>query len=150
MYTMYTMYMNGPIQFDGVAEARARLKELLDAAARGIPAGLRREQVGFAIVDAARLQHLLARHAGRPEVVAEAGGWSVFLPGTPIAADGATLPDAVNDRVEALREYAADWVDHLSAAPNHEDNWWLVQLVAVSSDEELIDWLSAGQYAHPA
>jgi endonuclease V-like protein UPF0215 family len=141
------MYMSGLVQFDSVAEGRAHLKELLDAAARGVPAGLRRERTGFAIVDAARLRRLLTTQSRRPEVVAEADGWSIFLPDTPVAADGAALTEAVDGMVDALREYAVDWVDRLFAAPNHADNWWLVQLVAVSSDDDLADWLTAGQYA---
>ena len=74
----------------------------------------------------------------------------MFIPGTPIAADGATLTEAVAEMVDALRAYAADWIDHLSTAPNHADNWGLVQLIVLSSDEELADWLSAGQLAAQA
>jgi predicted RNase H-like HicB family nuclease len=133
-----------------VAEGRAHLRELLDAAARGVPAGLRRDRTGFVIVDATRLRQLLATRSRCAEAVAEAGGWSIFIPDIPIAADGATLDEAVDDMVVALREYAADWVDRLSTAPNHRDNWWLVQLVELSSDEELADWLTAGQLAHQA
>lgn len=144
---MYIMYMTGRVQFESVAEGRAHLKELLDAAARGIPAGLRRDREGFAVVDAARLRHFLASLSHSAEVVAEADGWSVFIPGTPIGADGATLAEAVAEMVDALREYAADWIDHLSATANHADNWGLVQLVVLCSDDELADWLSAGQLA---
>ena len=147
---MYIVYMPSQVQFDSVAEGRAHLKELLDAAARGIPAGLRRDREGFVVVDAARLRHHLAGLSRRAEVVAEADGWSVFIPGTPVAADGATLAEAVGEMVDALREYAADWVDHLSTAPNHADSWGLVQLVVLSSDDELTDWLAAGQLAKQA
>ena len=147
---MYIMYMASQVQFESVAEGRAHLKELLDAAARGIPAGLRRDREGFAVVEAARLRRFLSSLSRSAEVVAEADGWSVFIPGTPIAADGATLTEAVVEMVDALREYAADWIDHLSTAPNHADNWGLVQLVVLSSDEELADWLSAGQLAAQA
>jgi hypothetical protein len=141
------MYMAGQIQFDSVAEGRAHLKELLDAAAHGIPAGLRRDREGFAVVDAARLRHFLASVSRSAEVVAEAAGWSVFIPGTSLAADGETLIAAIADMVDVLREYAADWIDHLSTAPNHADHWGLVQLVVLSSDDELARWLSAGQAA---
>jgi hypothetical protein len=147
---MYIMYMAGQVQFESVAEGRAHLKELLDAAARGIPAGLRRDRDGFAVVDAARLRHFLASVSRGAEVVAEADGWSVFIAGTPVAADGATLAEAIAETVDALREYVADWIDHLSTAPNHADNWGLVQLVVLSSDDELADWLSAGQLAAQA
>jgi predicted RNase H-like HicB family nuclease len=147
---MYIVYMPSQVQFDSVAEGRAHLKELLDAAARGIPARLRRDREGFAVVDAARLRQFLAGLPRHAEVVAEAGGWSVFIPGTPVAADGETLAEAVEEMVDALREYAADWVDHLSTASNHADNWGLVQLVVLSSDNELAEWLSSGQLAKRA
>ena len=147
---MYIMYMTSKVQFESVAEGRAHLKELLDAAARGVPAGLRRDREVFAVVDAARLRRFLSSLSRSAEVVAEADGWSVFIPGTPIAADGATLTEAVAEMVDALREYAADWIDHLSTAPKHADNWGLVQLVVLSSDEELADRLSAGQLAAQA
>ncbi|MEO6794103.1 MAG: prevent-host-death protein [Mycobacterium sp.] len=133
--------------FYTVTEGRAQLRKLLDAAAHGYPAGFRRDRAGFAVVDTNRLRHLLATHSRRPEVIAEADGWSVFIPDAPIAADGATLGEAVAEMVDALREYAADWVDHLSTAPNHADNWWLVQLTALSDDDELAGWLTAGQLA---
>jgi hypothetical protein len=146
MYTMYTMYMP-EVWFDSVAEGRSHLRELLDAAARGFPAGLRRDNAGFAIVDAARLRQLLAVRSRHAEIVAEADGWSIFVPGIPVAADGETLPEATAQMIDALREYAADWIDRLHVAPNHTENWWLVQLVELSSDAELADWLTAGQLA---
>jgi predicted RNase H-like HicB family nuclease len=139
------MYMASQVQFDSVAEGRAHLKELLDAAARGIPAGVRRDREGFAVVGADRLRRYLAGVSHGAEVVAEADGWSVFIPGVPVAADGVTLAEAIAEMVDALREYAADWIDHLSIAPNHADNWGIVQLVVLSSDDELVDWISAGQ-----
>lgn len=139
--------MPSHVQFESVAEGRAHLKELLDAAAGGIPAGLHRDRDRFAVVDAARLRHFLSSLSRRAEVVAEANGWSVFIPGTPVAADGATLDEAITETVDALREYASDWVDHLSTVPNHVHNWGLVQLIALSTDAELADWLSAGQLA---
>src|SRR5690606_3938806 len=75
------------------------------------------------------------------EVVSENNGWSVFLPGLPIAADGATLDEAIDETVLALREYAEDWQDRLRNAPNHRENWGLVQLVSLSTDAQLRDWL---------
>jgi Antitoxin of toxin-antitoxin, RelE / RelB, TA system len=139
--------MPSPVQFGNVAEGRAHFKELLDAAAGGIPAGLNRDRDRFAVVDATRLRHFLSALSRPANVVAEADGWSVFIVGTPVAADGGTLEQAIHEAVDALREYAADWIDHLSTAANHADNWGLVQLVTLSSDEELAEWLSAGQLA---
>ncbi len=76
-------------------------------------------------------------NALRVTAMAEAGGWSVYLPGHPVAADGATLDEAVTGMVDALREYAADWREGLSEAPNHRGNAELVRLVELSDDEQL-------------
>jgi hypothetical protein len=99
------------------------------------------------VVDVARLRQLLSSPVPTPQVVPEADGWSVFIPGVPVAADGSTLDEALDELVDALREYACDWADHLSAAPNHRRNWGLVQFVELSTDQELADWASAGQHA---
>jgi hypothetical protein len=65
----------------------------------------------------------------------------VFIPGLPIAADGATFDEAISEMVDALREYAQDWQERLLNAPNHRDNWGLVQLISLSDDEQLRSWL---------
>jgi hypothetical protein len=44
--------------------------------------------------------------------------------------------------IDALREYADDWQDHLYNVPNHADNWGLVHLIALSSDDQLREWLT--------
>ena len=78
-------------------------------------------------------------------MVAEAEGWSVHVPGTPIAADGPDLEGAVEEFVEALREYSEDWEDRLRLAVNHEHLWPLVLFVVMSSDAELASWVYAGE-----
>lgn len=83
-------------------------------------------------------------HHPRAEVIAEARGWSVVIPGIPVAADGATLTGALDEMVDALREYATDWVNHLATAPNHAGNGWLVQVARRLDDESLADWLVNG------
>lgn len=54
-------------------------------------------------------------------VVAENDGWSIMIPGIPVAADGATLAGAVEEMVDALRTYAEEWSDHLQLASNHAE-----------------------------
>jgi hypothetical protein len=66
----------------------------------------------------------------------------VFIPGTPVAADGATFDEAIEEMIDALREYAEDWTDHLRLAPNHRDHWGLVQLVSLCDDGQLTEWLT--------
>lgn len=75
------------------------------------------------------------------EVVPEGGGWSVFIPGAPIAADGATLDAAITEMIDALREYAEDWRAHLRASPTHRQHQHLVELINQSDDAQLRDLL---------
>ncbi|MBB5153558.1 prevent-host-death protein [Saccharopolyspora phatthalungensis] len=130
------------LHYGSYTEARAHLKDLLDAAERGRVATVRRDSALTAVVDVERLRHFLASLViSRAQVVPEAGGWSVFIPGLPVAADGATFDEAIAEMIDALREYADDWQDRLLDAPNHREHWGLVQLVSLSNDEQLRDWL---------
>ncbi|TLP62026.1 type II toxin-antitoxin system HicB family antitoxin [Microbispora triticiradicis] len=122
----------------GYREALARLGELLDAAERGRSATVRCGDRTVAVVD----RHALARiYPSKVQVVAEESGWSAFIPGLPVAADGSTFDEAIGELLDALREYAEDWQDHLSDAPDHRDNWGLMQMICLSSDAQLRQWL---------
>ena len=66
---------------------------------------------------------------------------SVFFPGRPVAADGAMFDEAIAEMIQALREYADDWQERLLDSPNHRENWGLVQLISLSDDDQLTDWL---------
>lgn len=130
------------VHYDSYTDARNNLKNLLDAAENGLVATVRRDSATTVVLDAERLRYFLASVApSRAQVVKEGGGWSVFIPGLPIAADGATFDEAVSEMVDALREYAEDWQDRLLHAPNHRENWGLVQLISLSDDEQLREWL---------
>jgi len=130
------------VHYDSYTEARAHLKDLLDAAERGRVATVRRDAATTAVVDVERLRRSLAALCpSRAQVVAEAGGWSVFIPGLPVAADGASFDEAVAEMIVALREYADDWQDRLLDAPNHQNNWGLVQMICLSDDDQLREWL---------
>lgn len=128
--------------YDSYTDARAHLKDLLDAAERGTVATVRRDAHLSAVVDGERLRYFLgAMNPSKAQVVAEAGGWSVFIPGLPLAADGATFDEAISEMIVVLREYAEDWQDHLLDAPNHANNWGLVQMISLSDDDQLREWL---------
>ncbi|HEY5985469.1 MAG TPA: type II toxin-antitoxin system prevent-host-death family antitoxin [Streptosporangiaceae bacterium] len=130
------------LHYDSYSEARAHLKEVLDAAESGQLVTVRRESRQAAVLDADRLRHFLATCvASAAKVVAEGGGWSAFIPGLPVAADGATFEEAIDELAIAIREYAHDWHDRLQHAPNHSENWGIVQLVGLSDDDQLRDWL---------
>jgi hypothetical protein len=130
------------LHYNTVSEARAHFSALIDAAEAGVPATVQRDRRRAAVVDADRLRHfLVSMRPARAEVVAEGDGWSILLPGLPIAADGETFEETLDEMVVALREYAEDWADHLRHASNHEQNWGLVQIIDLSSDEQLRGWL---------
>jgi hypothetical protein len=131
-----------PVHYDSYTEARAHLKDLLDAAERGRVATVRRDSAWTAVVDVERLRFFLAELIpSRAEVVPEAGGWSVFLSGVPVSAEGASFDEAVTEMIDALREYAEDWQERLLDAPNHRENWGLVQLISLSDDGQLRAWI---------
>ncbi len=132
------------VNYGSAREAREHFKDLLDAADEGRPATVTRDERRVAAVDADRLVHFLTRlHPCGVQAVADGDGWSLFLPGVPVAADGATLEEAVEEMVDALRDYAEAWTERLRLAPNHEDNWGLVQIVTLASDDQLRNWLLA-------
>lgn len=131
--------------FSSCTTAGVNLRSLLDAAHAGQVTTLDRDQQRFAVVDARVLQAELARlRPSNAVVVAEGGGWAAGLPGLPglpVAGDGTTFDDAVEDLIDALRDYAEDWNERLLHAPNHRANWALVELVELSSDEQLRSWI---------
>ncbi len=130
------------MEYLSYTDTRSQLREVLDTAEAGMPIGVQRHGKQVALIESGKLREVLldSRRLGRPEAVAEAGGWSVLLPGTPIAADGADLDEAVDEFVSALREYAEDWETRLRFAPNHLHHWPLVQFVSLSSDADIAEW----------
>lgn len=128
--------------FGSYTVARTNLRDLLDSAHTGRVTTIDRERERFAVVDADVLRTQLA--ALRPSgavVAAEGGGWSAFLPGLPVSGEGTDLDGALDDLIDAMREYAADWNERLLDAPNHRGNWALVSLTELSDDAQLKDWL---------
>ena len=130
------------VHYDSYTQARDHLKDVLDRAEDGQIVTVRRESATAAVLDARRLRHFLASVVPPcVEVVAEADGWSAFIPGLPIAAAAADYDAVVSDVADALREYAEDW-PRLQHAPNHREHWGLVQLVALSDDDQLREWIT--------
>lgn len=136
--------------FGSYTAARTHLRDLLDTAHTGRVTTVDRDRERFAVVDAEVLRAQLA--ALRPSgavVSAEGGRWAAFLPGTPVAGEGDDLDHALDDLVDALREYAADWNERLVDAPNHRDNWAVVVLTELSDDAQLRSWLLQDDLPHP-
>ncbi|WP_062203915.1 type II toxin-antitoxin system prevent-host-death family antitoxin [Demequina salsinemoris] len=137
--------MTATSDYTSMADARASLAAVLDAAAVGGAVTIgRRGRPASAVVDAEQLRAFLARSVpSRAQVLVEDDGFVLLVEGSPFVSEGATLDDAVADMILALREYAEDWVDHLHSATNHEQSWGLVNLVRLSDDAQLADWLAA-------
>lgn len=90
-----------------------------------------------------RMRHgLSVLVSARPVVSFSDSASHVFIPGLPLSGEGTTLDDALDDLVGEIREYAEAWHSRLLNAPNHRDNWGLVMLADLSTDEQLREWLA--------
>ena len=128
-----------------VSRARANFKDVIDRAEDSLPVQINRGEREFLLMTKVLSVELLTSsdRVPRPEVIPEDGGWSIFLPGVPVAADALTFNDAVSGFVEDLREYTAEWLSRpeFRLAPNHWENMPLVHLVDALTDAELRSWV---------
>ena len=137
------MHIPPPPEFSNFSEARAHFKELLDAARHDQVAKVHRDGELTVVLSGERLlRTLMQANPSRAQSEAQSnGGWAVFLAEPPLAVEGTTFDAAIDEMVGELREYAEDWDDHLGTAPNHREFWGVVQLVKLSTDEQLREWL---------
>lgn len=136
--------------FHSFSDARSNFKGVLDSADSGALTYIDREGSRYVVALADFQRPLLASHLrSNAQVIAEGGGWVVLLPGLPVHGDGETFDEAIADAIDALREYAEDWNDHLRSAPNHAPNRGVVELVELSTDEQLREWLVASPERSP-
>jgi hypothetical protein len=128
--------------FLSFTDARKNFRCVLDAAHEGVVTTVTRDKERFVVLTAdargAELRRLLPSQA---VVVPEGGGWAAFIPGIPVHGDADTFDEAIDDLIDALREYAEDWNERLHAAPNHAGHRSLVELVELSDDDQLREWL---------
>lgn len=136
-----------PIAADYPSYSRARehLKDMLDATATGRTVTIARDGAISAMLPVDPLRAYFFRTVSpRVSVFREDDSVVALMEGRPFVSEGTDVDGALADLVESLREYAADWEDRLQHAPNHHDAWGLVQLVKLSTDAELVDWLERG------
>ena len=128
--------------FKTFTAARNNLRYVLDAAHEGVVTTVSRDNERFVVVPTDALGEQLRRlMPSSAVVVPEGGGWAALIPGVPVHGDADTFDDAIDDLVNALREYAEDWNDRLHAVPNHVQHRTLVELVEFSDDDQLREWL---------
>lgn len=131
--------------YGSYTDARTHLKEVLDATAHGRTVTVRRDEQVSAVVPAEKLREFLFTTVSpHIEIFKENGAVVVLMRGRPFVSEGADVETALADLALSLREYAADWEDRLQYAPNHASAWALVQLVKLSTDEQLVDWFDRG------
>jgi len=131
--------------YESYTAARQNFRSLLDAASAGFVTSLTRDTEQYVVVPAEQLrEELVSLRPSGAEVVAEGGGWAVVIPGLPVHGDGGSFDDALDDAVAALRDYAHDWNERLRTAPNHARHRAVVQVVELSTDLQLRDWLLGG------
>ena len=133
------------VDYPSYSSARTHFKDVLDAAERGRSVTVSRDGTVSVVMQADRLREFFFRSVSpRVEIAQEHGRVIALMSGRPFVSEGASVDDALADLAESLREYAEDWEARLQHAPNHRDNWALVQLVKLSSDEELLEWFERG------
>jgi fibrillarin-like rRNA methylase len=131
-----------PLRYPNGSAARKDFSGFLHAAFDSQVVTVKVADQTVAVVDADVFRTHLARTVpANAQVFEEDGAVAIVLPGRPFAVESTSLPESFEEVIDVLREYAADWQARLHAAPNH-DNWALVQLVELSSDEELTAWLT--------
>src|SRR5690606_22615455 len=114
-------------------EARTHWRDIMNASTQGVPVTIGRHGSAVsAVTDAGRLREYLAETLDPSALTfVENGVHVIVLNRRGFTSEGETLEDAVEDMVHQLREYAEDWGEHYSVAPNHQDNWALVQMISM-------------------
>jgi hypothetical protein len=139
------------LYYGTLKDGRQHLSDVLDAAQDGLMVRLRRgrsnrdERAGsVSVVKTTVLQDILEKLvAASIEAVYNDDDrlHTVAVRGLPLAAEGESLSDAVDELVDDIRDYCDDWVTRLRFAPNHAGNVPLVYLAQSMSDDELHEWL---------
>ncbi len=140
--------MSQVLRYANISDARDNFKLIYDSAAAHICAVIqRKEDEPVAVVN----QHdfLRALRALSPLNAqvrfAKDGSASIWIVGFPISSEGPDFEAAGKELIQALRDYSLTWVEDLRRYPNHENNWGLVNLVLLSTNEELLEHIFGEQ-----
>jgi hypothetical protein len=134
------------LEYQDVFDVSHHIGQALDAARQGVPVSLVQDARRYALVEVDRLLAAFAAASPQARVVHEGDRWCLFVPGLPVLAEGATVNAMLDDALIVLREYADDWVDGVCGPSPSESHWALVQLIALSDDDQLRGWL-VGAYS---
>jgi hypothetical protein len=139
------------LSYATLKDSRDHLSEVLDAAQEGLMVCMRRGRShrdvragSVSVVKTSVLQEILEKLvADSVESVYNENDQlhTVAIKGLPVAAEGKSLSEAVDELVDEIRDYEIDWIARLRFAPNHEGNLPVVYLAQSMSDDELHAWL---------
>ncbi|WP_207205442.1 ribbon-helix-helix domain-containing protein [Microbacterium protaetiae] len=133
------------VDYPSYTNARTHFKDVLDATDRGQTVTVAREGRVSAVVPAERLREFFFRTVSpHVQLARENDRVIALMAGRSFVSEGATVDDALADLLLSLREYAEDWETRLQHASNHRENWALVQLIKLSSDQEVLEWFERG------
>ena len=134
--------MSIQVDFQGIGVARANLKKVFDATDNGKSVTLGRGGEIVVALPAEKVRQYFAETIPA-NIEAEVTKDATWLMSNTFGlhSEGTDIESALEDMVDVLREYAEDWEDHLYTAPNHADYWGLVQLIKLSTDTQLKEWL---------
>ncbi len=132
------------LEYPKITDARAAISEIYSTAERHLVVRINREgDAPVAVIRNDNLKEALqALCPLDPQVrFSKNGTVSMWIDGLPVSSQGSSLPEAENELIGALRDYAQTWVEELKNYPNHKDRWGIANLVMLSSDSELSEFL---------
>lgn len=133
------------VDYPTYSSARAHLRDVLDATARGRTVTLARDGELSAVMPVDRLRaYFFHTVSPRIRILREEGRTVALMEERPFVSEGVDVEAALDDLLLSLREYADDWEARLGTAPNHAQAWGLVQLIKLSTDVQLLDWFDRG------
>ena len=119
-------------------QAKARLSSVFDLLeqGRGLRVICRHKSSPIALTDGEDLKELLAdTHRFTTTMTrAKDGTVSIWLNELDIYGRGASIPEAVDDLMDEIGDYADEWESDLHAAPNHAERSWWVRRVQLAAD----------------
>ncbi len=129
------------MEYQDVTDVSYHITEALTAARDGVPVSVVQDSQRYALVEVDRLLKTFAAASPRARVVHDGDRWCLFVPGLPVLAEGFTVNDMLDDAIAVLHEYADDWIDGVCGSAGTDTQWNVVQLVSLSTDEQLRGWL---------
>lgn len=132
------------LEYSKITKARASISEIYSTVEQHLVVGILRE--GDAPVAVIRRDDLKAALQAlsplSPQVrFSKNGTVSMWIEGLPISSQGSSFDEAGEELIVALRDYAQTWVEELKNYPNHKERWGVANLVLLSDDDELREFL---------